>query len=333
MAALLAVAGCLVATLSPAEATSAAASSRQLEITGYATASTCTPSTVARQARGITTVGDDGVSVAATGARVFRPSHVVLAIEAAARAHGLRAELVVDNFGVRTFSPSIAATQLGSAALRTKVAGAIAAMAATDGFDGVTVDFESLDRKDAAGLAAFLGLLRADLAGTLSLSVDVEASTTPRNYEADGYDLRAIAAVATTVVLMTYDEHGPWSGPGPIGGLPWQRRALSALLTLVPAHKVELGVAGYGYTWPAAPRTHDGVTVTDARAEQLVAKADAPARWSPVQGEWTARLSNGTTLWWSDTRSYAERVQLASAHHLAGLAIWQLSSIGQLPSR
>ena len=41
-------------------------------------------------------------------------------------------------------------------------------------------------------------------------------------------------------------------------------------------------------------------------------------------GDWTATLSDGSTLWWSDTRSYALRVALARHEHLHGLAVWSL---------
>ena len=98
---------------------------------------------------------------------------------------------------------------------------------------------------------------------------------------------------------MTYDQHGTWSGPGPIGALAWQRRAVGVVTSMVPAAKVDLGVAGYGYTWP---RDRDGRTVTDKQARKLVARDGAKARWRKGPGEWTARLSDGTRMWWSDGR-------------------------------
>src|SRR5205823_5854004 len=105
--------------------------------------------------------------------------------------------------------------------------------------------------------------------------------------------------------LMAYDQHGPtWTKAGPVGGLPWCREVLGVLLADVPAAKIDLGVAGYGYTWP---RQGTGRYLTDAQARRLVARDGAEPRWDATQGEWTARLSDGTVLWWSDHRSTRER--------------------------
>jgi len=121
---------------------------------------------------------------------------------------------------------------------------------------------------------------------------------------------------------MAYDEHGPtWNGVGPIGGLPWQEACLQQLLTLVPAAKVDLGVAGYGYTWPT---TGTGVSVGDAQARQMVADDGSSATWDSTQGEWTATLSDGTVLWWSDAKSWSLRVTLAQKYALHGMALWSL---------
>ena len=122
--------------------------------------------------------------------------------------------------------------------------------------------------------------------------------------------------------------HGPtWSGPGPVGSRRWQAAALAAVATQVPVGKIDLGVAGYGYTWPT---TGTGRTVTVAQARRLVARDGATARWRTGPGEWTARLSDGTRLWWSDRRSYRLRVDLARQRGLHGLAVWRLGSADTL---
>jgi spore germination protein YaaH len=85
-----------------------------------------------------------------------------------------------------------------------------------------------------------------------SVSIAVMASTDAQEYVARGYRLAELGAAVDTLALMTYDQHGTWSGPGPIGALEWQRQAVGVVTSVVPAAKVDLGVAGYGYTWPRA---------------------------------------------------------------------------------
>ena len=112
-----------------------------------------------------------------------------------------------------------------------------------------------------------------------------------------------------------------------------QRGSVAAVRHDVPASRLVLGVAAYGYTWPPGARVHDGVAVTDAQARRLAAASHKRPRWIAAQGEWTVRLRNGTVLWWSDVRSYLRRRGMVMHDHLKGLAIWQLAFSDRLPTR
>ncbi|WP_022903388.1 glycosyl hydrolase family 18 protein, partial [Curtobacterium sp. B8] len=135
-----------------------------------------------------------------------------------------------------------------------------------------------------------------------------------------GYDLRRLTRYVDRVVLMTYDEHGPWSGAGTIGSLPWAERVVRAAEAQgVPRGRIDLGIAGYGYVWGGP---HDGEQVTPAQAAKLAGKH---ARWSARDGEWSARLRDGTRLHWSGARSYRARTALATELRLHGVALWSLN--------
>lgn len=88
----------------------------------------------------------------------------------------------------------------------------------------------------------------------------------------------------------------------------------------VPAAKIDLGVAGYGYGW----RPHGTVTLSDAEARGLCAADAVTPAWDAAAGEWTATLRDGSVLWWSDNRSFLARAQLATSEGLHGLAVWSL---------
>jgi spore germination protein YaaH len=178
-----------------------------------------------------------------------------------------------------------------------------------------------LRRRDRAGLTRFVRTLAAALPTGRTVSVDVSNMTEAAQFNAAGYDLRALGRAADEIVLMGYDQHGTWENvPGPVGALAWQRAGLKVVLAAVPRRKVTLGVAGYGYAW----RPHANVYVSDRRARELVRSGDGHARFNSRVGEWTARLADGSTLWWSDARSLALRAQLATRLHLHGLAVWSL---------
>ena len=279
---------------------------------------------VAREAHGLTTLGVDGVTLNRRGTAV---SSLDARLTGTAHAHGLRAELLVSNYSNRLgdFDPVAAARLLRSPAHVAAVAGQLASYVATQGWDGIQVDLESLSARDADGLLSLVTTLQGAMAPDKTVSIAVMASTRASEYAARGYRLDALGAAVDTLALMTYDQHGPWSRPGPVGALPWQRKAMAVVTAVVPVAKVDLGVAGYGYTWPK------GRTVTDAQARKLVERDGARARWRSRAGEYTARLSDGTRLWWSDGRSIALRQELAVQLGAHGIALWRLGSADPLP--
>jgi spore germination protein YaaH len=313
----------------PAAERTADARAASLASTGYVLGG-ASDSLVAQDAHGLATLGVDGVSLARNGGSVSAPDADLTRLLATAHAHGLRAELLLSNYSNRLgdFDPRAAARLLRDPAHVQAVAGRLASFVAAQGWDGIQVDLESMARRDADGLLMLVTELQSRMAPEKSVSIAVMASTDPQEYVARGYRLAELGAAVDTLALMTYDQHGPWSGPGPIGALGWQRRAVGVVTSVVPAAKVDLGVAGYGYTWP---RHREGRTVTDRQARRLVARDDARARWRTGPGEWTARLFDGTRLWWSEGRSSARRLALAPALGLHGLALGRLGSADPLP--
>jgi spore germination protein YaaH len=278
-----------------------------------------------RNAAALTTIGVDGVGLLRSGNTATVRTPVpgdVRQLQAAHRDH-LQAVLVVDNFDESTgdFSEPLAHRLLSNPAAIAAVASSLANDVASEGWDGINVDLESLGPSDAGGLVSFVTALRTGLGPAKTLSIDVENSTSAAGFAANGYDLTALGQIADTVVLMAYDQHAPPDArPGPVGAVSWARKGLGAMQRFVPAAKIALGVAGYGYAW----RPHSIEMLSDAQARRLVARHHARARWSRAAGEWTAKLKDGSVLWWSDARSFAVRARLASAAHLGGLAVWSL---------
>jgi spore germination protein YaaH len=321
-----ALAGALVV---PATPSSASPQPDGLEVTGYALPS-LPGHVVARDAAGLTQVTTVGTGLTADGRRAVRPSPDTYRVARAARAQGLRTELLISNYSDRleAFDTRAAARLLRSGQNVRRVARQVAAYATQGPWDGVNLDLEALGPAYAGGLVDLARELQARMPEAHTVSIDVSARGSVPAYRRAGYRLGALARTVDVVQLMAYDEHGPtWSGPGPIGSLDWQRRSVTALLAKVPAAQVDLGVAGYGYTWP---RGRVGRSVTVARARALARADGVRPRWDGAAGEWHARLDDGTVVWWSDRRSLALRRALALDAGLHGLAIWRLGSADRL---
>lgn len=298
------------------------ASATKPPVVGYAEAGSTTTAQIAASRGVLATVGVDGVNVTSSGAGVTPVSTDARRLLTTAHAQRKKAELLVGNFDgdLGDFSSAVADRLLGSPAHIATVVDRVASEVEARGWDGVTVDLESLTDRHPAGLTDLVTHLKKRLGPSKSVSVCLMATT--GDYASEGYDLTGLATAADHVVLMAYDQHGPtWTKAGPVGGQPWVEATLSQLLKRVPASKVQLGVAGYGYTWPK--RGH-GDQLSDAGARALVRKDGASAIWSPTQLEWHATLSNGTVVWWSDDKTFAERKAYAEELHLGGLAVWSL---------
>lgn len=311
--ALVLLAGC-APTAAPAPPPDAAA---PFEVLGFQEA-WLDPGTIASNAGALTFVGVDGVNLTDGGATLPTPDDTAVAALDAAHAQGLGAELLFSNFDEQLgdFSPEVAATLLGSTDNRAAVVASLAATVADQSWDGVMIDLESMTADDAGGLTALAQELDAALPAGVRLDIALMSATDDEGYAAWGYDLPALAAAVDRITIMTYDQHGTWSESGPVGALDWQRDVVTALLAQVPAQKVDLGIAGYGYVW-----TPDGSrSVSDAEARDLF----PAATFDESSGEWTATLTDGTIAWWSDARSFASRVALARELGLAGVAVWSL---------
>ena len=280
-------------------------------------------SAIARDAPALDLVGVDGLNLAGRPGAATRPTAAQRRQLRAATAAGPPAALLVGNFSpkINDFSEPLAWRTLRAPAARDALARSLAADVRREGWSGISVDLESLRSRDRGGLVRLLADLRAELGEGTSLTVSIANESTAAKYAANGYHLTGIAESVDQIVLMAYDQHGPWeAAPGPIGANAWVRAGLRALLREVPPSQVDLGVAGYGYLWGARGRRQ----VSDAAARRLASRPGAHARWAPAVGEWTAKLPGGGTIWWSDARTLAHRERLAASLGLHGLALWSL---------
>jgi len=290
----------------------------------YVVADAANAASLDRDAHAITTIGIDGVKLAATGDRVSDLPDNAPDLVTAAHGRGLTAELLVSNFNPESdsFSTKSATALLDNPDHRSAVITQLVSQVASAGFDGVQLHLESLATEDSAGLASFTTQLHDSLGAPKSVSMAVMAESSARAYRAAGYDFIQLVPMLSRVVLMAYDQHSPTrSKPGPVGGLPWTATALDALIASgVPSARIDLGVAGYGYSWPG--NGSDGKRLSDDDSRTL---AGDLALWDETEAEWSATLPDDTVVWWSDSRSLEQRRALALSRNLHGLAVWETS--------
>ncbi|MCL6451640.1 MAG: N-acetylmuramoyl-L-alanine amidase [Acetobacteraceae bacterium] len=223
---------------------------------------------------------------------------------------------------------------LTTASVRARLVRNIETMVKGEGLDGVNIDFEGLKPWHRASLTALVKEISARLKPlgkmvTVSVVAKWSEDESTNDYAA-AYDYDALAAASDGIQVMTYDQHGEWSGPGAVAGLPWVKQVLAYALNHCPPNKLWLGLAGYGYDWSSAGTT----SLTADEAVKLAQARGATIVWDDVQQEahFTYVDSRGIThqVWFENSYSCSRKLRLALEKRLAGVALW---SLGQEDAR
>ena len=213
---------------------------------------------------------------------------------------------------------------LENASDRTTVVESLVQMAVQDNYPGYNIDFEGLNYWDRQGLSDFvIQLSRAlhPLGKKVTVAVIPKTFTDPYGR---AYDYQVLGQYASKVVLMTYDYHCIGSQPGPVAPLGWVTDAVNYALTKMPARKIVLGIAVYGYNWGSNGTT---VEVHDEQAVNLAAMEGATINWDSTYQEPWFSYNQGQVqhiVWFENGYSDAFKIKLAQQDHLGGIAIWRL---------
>jgi spore germination protein YaaH len=219
-------------------------------------------------------------------------------------------------------------------------------------YDGIDIDYESL--KGAADRDAFSQFVE-ELAAALHaqgklLSVTVHPKTgEPGTWDGpQAQDWTRIGAAADRFRVMTSAYHWAGSDPGPIAPLWWMEDVLRFAVSVVPPHRIYLGLHFYGYDWIRSELSSPGskdqgpAEGTGSSARSVVwedvqalieTHAAVPQRrgrdgWMrPVAEPWftyTDGLGQVHEVWYADGASVEARLELAGKYGLGGVAIWRL---------
>lgn len=251
---------------------------------------------------------------------------------------------------------------LAKPASRTQIVEAITAMVAANNYDGIDLDFEGFAfvdsnatwSKTAPLWTAFIKELSTSLhAQKKVLSVSTPYVLDPKGAQ-KGYYVYAWAAIAPYIDrlrIMTYDYSV--AKVGPLGPISWTERTLQYAVSVMPASKVFIGIAGYGRDWVTAvsgvcPANVASVIKGGAKAatfvmrdaQTLAASYGVTPVFNEQYGEMTfsyQKVYNGTTAaglatsctaqrtaWYQDAKAFSLRAALVDKYRLGGIAEWTL---------
>lgn len=235
-------------------------------------------------------------------------------------AAGARTLIMLNNYGDGV---------LRDPAARERAAENILALVRRYGVSGVNIDFEELPPQRRDDLTAFVTSVSRRLRpeGYLT-TVAVGPKWSDESLENDMaqvYDYPALGAVADLIVLMTYDQSGTFSGPGPVAGLPWVERVVRYAVSRVPSGKLLLGVAAYGYDWEEGGAVR---AVTVPQAFGLASAAGASLEWDEKSAEpyfvYSGADGRQHTVWFESLDALRLKTELAARFGLRGVAVWSM---------
>jgi spore germination protein YaaH len=163
-------------------------------------------------------------------------------------------------------------TVLSNPTLRTQNVASIVAEVKKNNWDGVDIDYEGKKASDINYFSQFLQQLNIALkqAGSKSLMCTIEARTPPQDLNTNtpvsqfqyANDLTAIGQYCDQVRIMTYDQESAdktlnqAAGNAvytPVSDPKWDTAVIQLMEKNIPANKILLGVATYGYEYSVTP--------------------------------------------------------------------------------
>ncbi len=232
---------------------------------------------------------------------------------------------MVNNYDGKTWNVKELAQMLAHPDAREKLSKSLADYAVKNHQAGVVLDFELIEAATQPDFSKFIHDLAAAMhAVNLKLMVALPAADW-------SYDYKFIASQADAVILMNYDLHYPTSDPGPIASQDWFERNIENILKIVPADKILMGIANYGYDWPAKTKAvpHPvaaGVTFQQAIITAVESQSDVTFDADTLNPHYSyADEQNQVhTVWMLDGVTAYNQLRAAERQGVRGTALWRL---------
>ena len=249
---------------------------------------------------------------------------------------------------------------LANATTRTTLVKTIVDLVMKNNFDGIDLDYEGFAfvdgnsswSKTAPRWVAFIKELSVALhAQKKLLSVSTPYLYDPKEKQ-KGYFVYAWADIASSIDrlrIMTYDYSV--AKPGPMGPITWVDKTVKYAMSVMSSSKIYIGLPGYGRDWitsvngkcptSAPPGLIGGAKASVFKINYAAAKAvidNAVPTFDEKSSETTysyTQIYNGLsasgasteckvnrTVWYQNSRSFAERTALVAKYRLGGVALW-----------
>ena len=191
---------------------------------------------------------------------------------------------------------------------------------------GIVVDFEEVPDSSQAPFRAFIGELAPAMH---AVGLKVMIALPARD---DAYDYEYFGKQCDAIVLMNYDQHWPYSPPGPIAAQDWFAENLRQVVEVVPAQKIVVGIANYAYDWAAAPKKRYGaaeeVSIQEAllHADESDSNVEFDSDSLNPHYSYYDEHNRVHQVWFLDAITAYNELRVSERLAVQGTALWRLGS-------
>ena len=194
-------------------------------------------------------------------------------------------------------------------------------------YKGINIDFEFIPEWTRNGYTSFIKLLSEKMPADKILTISVFPKiNVPLNLQG-AYDYSALAKYVDQIVIMTYDNHWSTGPAGPIAPINWVENNIQYALEYIPADKIMLGIANYGYDWTNNNTAQD---ISAKKAIDIASKKGVEIKWheSYQTPYFYYRDENNIKheVWFENSYSTSFKLELVKKYDLKGIAIWRLGN-------
>lgn len=253
-----------------------------------------------------------------------------------AKSKNIKVFTTITNFANGNFDPNLAHRILTNSSLRQTTISNIVKLVQGNDYQGVDFDFENMLPEDRLYYTEFVNELENRLHSMgrkLIVSVPAKTEDSPTSSWVGTFDYAALGRIVDKVQIMTYDEHDPSGGPGPIASYSWVKNVTKYAVSQIPPDKILLGLAAYGYEWEIGKESGGNVVSWNDVPLMLKTYQTRP-KWDAASSSpfFTYIKGDGShhVVWYENTDSIKSKVKLVSRYKLGGVAVWSMGQEDEL---
>jgi peptidoglycan-N-acetylglucosamine deacetylase len=230
---------------------------------------------------------------------------------------------LINNFDQEKWDSKALTDWIGSAQSRTLLVNKLTDFVQKNGFDGLTIDFESVPKTSQTDLLAFM----SELHKVFSAHDWRVLQSVP--FGDSEWNLPRYAQVTDDLILMAYDQHYDSGKAGPIAAQEWFNATLDKQMSkLDPSHTI-IAIGSYGYDWKTDKQGHtEGNDVTYQEAMLSARDSEASIHFDETMNPHFAYKEDDYihNVWFLDAVTAYNQVQASKDYQPAGYALWRMGS-------